>query len=249
MSDRLSPRGSDSIERLERFYARELGVTENVFARPGVHVLAHPRRERASWCGYGLPLLLLQRTGTTVVSAEEPLLTDAMRLAGDGSQDLDPESIDRLLQLAREAHAGAKELSGYALYCEPEDFRPRTGGPVEQLTPDASEWGEMRKHFDGPVFVSRAVDGHVASWAAVKLKDPSVWEIAVTTDEPFRGRGLAKLVVSAAARHILESGRVPLYVHDAPNVASARVAHALGFTRFARAAYVSVGRPGATGMW
>lgn len=249
VSNRRSPWGSDSIERLKRFYARELGVSENLLARPGVHMISHPRRERESWCGYGLPLLMLQRDGGAVVSVEEALLPDAERIVGARAGELDAETVDWLLGIARSAHSGAKELSGYALYCEPVDFRPRAGAPVERLTPDAPEWGEMRKHFDGPVFVSRAADGHVASWAAVKLKDPRVWEIAVTTEEPYRGRGLGKLVVSAAARYILESGRTPLYVHDAPNVASARVARALGFTEFARAAYVSVGRPGATGMW
>jgi hypothetical protein len=45
--------------------------------------------------------------------------------------------------------------------------------------------------------------------------------------------GLAKEVVSAATSHILEQGRLVLYVHDRTNLASAKVCRSLGYVEYA----------------
>ena len=44
----------------------------------------------------------------------------------------------------------------------------------------------------------------------------------------MRGRGLARRLVAQAARSLLDRDVVPTYLHDAANVASARVAAAAG---------------------
>ncbi len=72
-----------------------------------------------------------------------------------------------------------------------------------------------------------------AAWAAIKLKSDAVWEIAVVTEAQYRGRGYAKRVVSAATAHILDHGRVPLYIHDRTNRASAHVCRSLGYRVYA----------------
>ena len=55
----------------------------------------------------------------------------------------------------------------------------------------------------------------------------------MVTEAAFRGQGLAKEVVSAATEHILNSGRIALYVHDRTNTASAKVCRALGYVEYA----------------
>ena len=55
----------------------------------------------------------------------------------------------------------------------------------------------------------------------------------MVTEAAYRGRRYAKEVVAAATRHILEAGRLALYVHDRANHASARVCRALGYVEYA----------------
>jgi predicted GNAT family acetyltransferase len=75
----------------------------------------------------------------------------------------------------------------------------------------------------------RGPKGSLISWAAAKLKSADVWEMAVTTEADYRGRGYARDVVSAATRHTLEAGRLAIYIHDHDNRSSAYVARSLGY--------------------
>lgn len=84
-------------------------------------------------------------------------------------------------------------------------------------------------HFDGPVFVARDAQNRIAAWAAIKCKSADVWEMAVVTEARYRGMGLAKSVVSRATLAALDAGKVPLYLHEISNQASARVCQALGY--------------------
>ncbi|HUP85708.1 MAG TPA: GNAT family N-acetyltransferase [Acidimicrobiales bacterium] len=63
----------------------------------------------------------------------------------------------------------------------------------------------------------------------IKVHDAFGHELAVVTEEASRGRGLARRLVAQAARHVLETGAVPTYLHADANVRSARVADAAGF--------------------
>ncbi|MEZ5217543.1 MAG: GNAT family N-acetyltransferase [Ilumatobacteraceae bacterium] len=62
----------------------------------------------------------------------------------------------------------------------------------------------------------------------IKIYDRFGYELAVVTEEPGRGRGLARRLVATAARWILAQGAVPTYLHAPTNVASAHVAAAVG---------------------
>jgi predicted GNAT family acetyltransferase len=63
----------------------------------------------------------------------------------------------------------------------------------------------------------------------VKRHDDLGREVAVATEDAWRGRGLARALVARAARRILADGGVPIYLHGPANVASARVAEVSGF--------------------
>lgn len=245
-----SPTGCRTLECLEIFFARELGCSPALLSQPGVHVLGSPNREDLSWCDFRLPFLLLSRRGSTVVSVARDLLDPIRAILTAGHHGLDPRSLRAVQTLVASAYPGGKSLWGHALYCEADGFRPSWSRPTEKLLPDDPKWEDFQDHFDGPVFVTRTLAGDVAAWSAIKLKSDDVWEIAVTTEERYRGRGLAKVVVSAATQHIIECGRVPLYVHDESNIPSGRVARSLGYLEFGVEAFCSLSDPyHPTSMW
>ncbi|MDX1615688.1 MAG: GNAT family N-acetyltransferase, partial [Candidatus Promineifilaceae bacterium] len=72
-------------------------------------------------------------------------------------------------------------------------------------------------------------DGEVLASAGLNWQSPQFAELYVHTKYPYRRRGLGRSVVAAAAQHVLESGRIPLYVVAAQNQASRQLAESVGF--------------------
>jgi predicted GNAT family acetyltransferase len=91
--------------------------------------------------------------------------------------------------------------------------------------PLVAEW---LRPFGGEVLVEMDGDRYIAG-VGLKRHDPTGWEISVGTEEEARGRGLARRLVSKAARRVLDSGAAVTYLHAPSNHASARVAEAAGF--------------------
>jgi RimJ/RimL family protein N-acetyltransferase len=114
--------------------------------------------------------------------------------------------------------------------------------PGPDVLPDAGVWlpaaladeGDPRvppwlRPFGGEVLVALDDDGSCLAGVGLKRHDDSGREIAVTTDERARGRGLARRLVAQAARRVLADGQAVIYLHAPDNEASARVARASGF--------------------
>ena len=181
-----------------------------------------------------VPILALSTPYGGIVSSRPDLLERVRSGLGPTATDrpLGPAEFTRLHQLARLAIPYAYSLSGHVLYTDAEHFQPRSSRAV-QLDRRDVRGTDLRRRFDGEIFVIWSVRGEIASWSAIKLKSPDVWEIAVVTEAPFRGQGLAKEVVSAATAYILEQGRMALYVHDRTNLASAKVCRSLGYVEYA----------------
>jgi GNAT superfamily N-acetyltransferase len=140
--------------------------------------------------------------------------------------------LRRLLRSVRRLLPHAFTLGGDLRAADAESF---SGGPkLAELIPreDAAAL-HLRNRFDGEVFGVRGPRNRVISWAALKLKSDTVWEIAVATEADYRGRGYARDVVAAAARFALDQGKIPIYVHDRDNSTSAFVARAVGFPIYA----------------
>jgi len=106
---------------------------------------------------------------------------------------------------------------------------PPTLERAELVAEDDNAALHLRTRFDGAIFGIRGPRARLVSWAAIKLKSDSVWELAVATEADYRGRGYARDVVAAAAKYTLEQGRLPIYIHDRDNGTSAFVARAVGF--------------------
>jgi RimJ/RimL family protein N-acetyltransferase len=101
--------------------------------------------------------------------------------------------------------------------------------PLGQWLPvDDPRVPEWLHPFGGDVLV-HLEDGRYVGGVGLKRHDDHASEIAVGTEEAARGRGIARRLVVTAARRVLDDGKVPTYLHDLRNEASARVAEAAGF--------------------
>lgn len=106
---------------------------------------------------------------------------------------------------------------------------PAALAPVGEWLPAGDErvpaW---LKPFGGDVLVLLEDDRYVGG-VGLKRHDEHASEISVGTDEAARGRGIARRLVVTAARRVIDEGKVPTYLHDLRNHASAKVADASGF--------------------
>jgi GNAT superfamily N-acetyltransferase len=222
------------VDRLDHFHARELACDLELLRQPGLHLISSERRGRAGWGGYTVPLFALSTPRGGIVSCRPDMLGAVREELGGRTSDqpLGELDFERLRRITRRVVPYAYSLSGHVLYCDPNHFRPVDGG-AELLPRQDTRGLDLRRRFDGEIFVVRGSRNEIASWAAIKLKSEDVWEIAVVTEAQYRRRGYAKQVVSAATQHILDSGRLALYVHDRTNLASAKVCRSLGYVEYA----------------
>ena len=221
---------------LDRYWADELGCPEEALYRGGVSIWAPPHRSGPRWMGWLVPLECIivdaAPRGTGVVSIT-PSLADP--LCGfiaelDNPAECLPPHGKAVLPFAREHLSSGYPKVHRILSCSPEQFRPAPDpAPVGLLERDDLHADWYVFHFDGPVFVIRNEVGSIVSWAAIKCKSDEVWEMAVATEQPYRGRGYARSVVTHATRAALAAGKKPIYLHEISNTSSARVCGALGY--------------------
>jgi GNAT superfamily N-acetyltransferase len=83
--------------------------------------------------------------------------------------------------------------------------------------------------FGGPALVACDARGRCLAGVGIKRHDRLGHELAVHTAAEARGRGLARSLVTQAARRVIAEGAMPLYLHNDDNHASARVAEGAGF--------------------
>jgi len=97
-------------------------------------------------------------------------------------------------------------------------FRPDLHHPVNKVVgEDRFPRFEIR---DGEKVIAAAG----ANWCSPYFAEVGVW-----TEEDYRGRGLARAVVSACTSELLKEGITPLYIVAEGNAASIRVCEALGY--------------------
>lgn len=125
--------------------------------------------------------------------------------------------------LSRPNPAGTRRLTG----ADAADFeRFCADAPADDLD-------ESFVEIDHWLVYGTFVEGRmVAAASAYPWHDPRLADIGVITLPDFRGRGLAKRVVSAIARDVLSRGREPQYRCQLDNVPSTALARSAGFARF-----------------
>lgn len=216
------------------YVSERLQCEPELFVRPGAHlVVAHQPRLRV-W-QFAIPLWLMVFERAAVVSVA-PELAAAVKhlLRGLTWQELldDPvmESLRRLI-----VHWGPADWFRRAmwLYCTREMFAPRCFAEVVSVPPDHPEGRTARERHRGEVFgVFRGRE--LVSRASIKTESDAAWEIAVTTTEQYRRRGLGVSVVSRATEFIFAQGKPALYHCEVTNEPSRRLAESLGYRLFAR---------------
>jgi RimJ/RimL family protein N-acetyltransferase len=225
-----------ALRTLDAYAEEVLACPPSVARRGGVHLLASTRRGLPAWHGYTLPIVALSFASGAVVACR-PDLKEQLRteLGSDSHQQyLDGPAFRRLWRAIQRCTPNAFTLAGDFRAADAATFSPSADmRRAEHIAEDDPAALHLRTRFDGAVFGVRGPHGRLLSWATLKLKSDRVWEIAVATEADYRGRGYARDVVSAAARFTLEHDRLPIYIHDRDNSASAFVARSIGFQLYA----------------
>ncbi|MEA3056101.1 MAG: hypothetical protein QOD30_1533 [Actinomycetota bacterium] len=156
------------------------------------------------------------RTPDGAVVSVEPALLDAVRKLGPTLDEARPE-LERAL--------GGRMFDVMYRYSVDPPALEALGTWLPFDDPRVPEWLHP---FGGDVLV-HLEDGRYIGGVGLKRHDEHAWELSVGTDEAARGRGIARRLVVTAARRVLDEGRVPTYLHDLRNTASAHVAEASGF--------------------
>ena len=167
-------------------------------------------RRQLSWDGRERPFMGVWTPEGTVVSVRDDLWEKA-----DGATSLD----DLARRLDGRVAKGIMRWTADPMPLEP------LGDWIGFDDPVIPEWLHP---FGGEVLVV-IEDGRYIAGVGLKRHDDDVWEISVGTEEAARGRGLARRLVTTAAQAIIDAGRIPTYLHDPANHASAKVAEASGF--------------------
>jgi len=211
----------DIAQRLELHLRSWVGMWPP--SSPGIHVIGDDKRLEPTWDGAVRPLQGVGNGESTVI-AVPPDSADAVGAAF-------VEGLDQ---------PGLGDELGDLLGVGPAAFGAGVFRTTAHVDPDIADLGVWFAHqtdelpewlapFNGPRLVAFDNDGTPIAGVGIKLHDRYGHEIAVVTDEAARGSGVARRLVATAARKILADGAVPTYLHAPDNLASARVADAVGF--------------------
>ena len=191
-----------------------------------LELIAWPGRDEPGWDGGVWPGLGVEGPAGSVLSLSPAVVPDPATL--------DPELVLAALRSPQAATAVPVALGRPDLTVTRAAFRwsaspaalPQFGEWVARDDPRLPPW---LRPFNGGALVAWDEGDRVAAGVGIKRHNAHGHELAVGTDPAHRGRGLARALVAQAARRVLADGAVPLYLHEAANAASARVAATAGF--------------------
>jgi GNAT superfamily N-acetyltransferase len=183
-------------------------------------VVTAPGRDGPGWDGNVHPVIGVASPEGTVLSVPRGVLAEVRGRAADGGLDALVAALGPMVD-----RPGARLGQGVFRWTEAPADLDDAGIWLPGDDPRVPAWLHP---FGGQVLVALGSDRYMAG-VGLKRHDRYGHELAVGTDEAFRGRGLARRLVAQAARRVLAGGVVPTYLHDPRNIASGRVADAAGF--------------------
>jgi GNAT superfamily N-acetyltransferase len=202
-----------AIERLHAHLRASLGA----WPPPpgGLVITTSPARTQPGWDGVVRSFQCVRSPDGAVVSVT-PEVLEQLQDAGPTLSAATPR-IEEVV--------GGRLVDVMFRWCEaPPPLEP-LGEWIPTDDPRVPEW---LKPFGGDVLVHLDRDRYVGG-VVLKRHDEFASEISVGTEEDARGRGIARRLVVTAAARVLDDGKVPTYLHDLRNHASAKVAEASGF--------------------
>jgi RimJ/RimL family protein N-acetyltransferase len=239
---------AEARQRLDAYYAETLGLPLETYGRPGMSLTPLRGQRPASSLFRNSALIIhapFSSTGArSCAVVAHPHLQEPLRrfLPGRSVESLfEVPTLEQLTRLVRATFPAASispdGLYFIARFVSRETFQPFRGlepAQVQRLDQRSLANLALLSRYNGGIYALCDAQGQILSRAGVRYESRHVWEIGVRTEaEAQRGRGLAKTVVTAATEAILAAGRVPLYVHSATNLASQKVALALGYQHYA----------------
>jgi RimJ/RimL family protein N-acetyltransferase len=192
-----------------------------------VDVIGSPHREQPGWDGrvFALVGVRTQYEGVLSVPPAEAATVrqrvSSAVAAGSSWDELTPMLPNLIHRPDRIVY------SGVFRWCEAPADLPDAGEWVDAAREDVPEW---LRPFGHEVLIAWDPEtGRYLAGVGIKRHDVIGRELAVGTEPAAQGRGLARRLVTQAARRVLDEGGIPTYQHDPANIASARVADAAGF--------------------
>ncbi len=196
--------------------------------RGDIDLVVWPGRDRPAWNNGTWPVLGVESPDGTVLSLAPSTYPSPVAV------NIDPARVAAALTGSRPdldvpaalARPGLRFGRAVLRWAEQPVDLPEIG---EWLEPDDARLPAWLRVFNGGALVAWDMEGHVAAGVGIKRHNPFGHELAVATEPAQRGRGLARLLVAQAAKRVMASGAIPLYLHAPENLASARVADSTGF--------------------
>ena len=190
----------------------------------GVTVVGSPKRSRIGWDRKIHDVIGVEAPFGAVLSVPEDVADKVASIVGGTDVAADIEALRYEL-----AHIVGREgyfTRGVFRWSDSPAATPDFGEWIPTDDPRVPEWLHP---FNDDVLVAWDDQGHYGAGVGLKKHDRFAYEISVGTEPSLRGRGIARLLVATAARHILAQGAIATYLHDETNYGSAKVADAAGF--------------------
>lgn len=187
-------------------------------------VVPHARNGRPGWDGRPQLLTGLADPAGRTVLAVPPSTAVELLAHRQRVRSREGGGLERLPRLLGKAGHSVDRVA-FRWTVTPADL-PDAGVWVGTTSPRLPRW---LRPFGAQALVTFDEHGNYLAGVGIKRHDQFGHEISVGTEPQARGQGLARRLVAQAARHILDQGRIPTYLHTFDNLASSRVAAAAGF--------------------
>ena len=235
---------SEEIRKIEEFIAVELGCNINLLQTSRIEIVGSKARIIVS-NGRICPLKTIKTPHGCVISVQPKMSNETKQEVGNLTplQIFSELGINRIRTLMK--HFGSNTIHGpyVHLYCNRKLFNSKDTREVIRLLPNNNpllkKWfsrSEYNHSFFGKqkimMLFGIVVHDKLVSVCGVRRNSKDIYEVGVDTLEEYKGKGLAKKVVSAATQEILNVGRIPHYETKLENVSSLRVAKALGYVEY-----------------
>lgn len=184
-------------------------------------VVGSVRRQRPGWDGTTCPALGLTAAGRTVLSVSPDQAVQVAALVRDRGAATVLENLGGAV-----GRRSLRTVRWVYRWCTHPADLAEAGSWLPAADPRLPDW---LRPFGGEVLVAVDAAGAHLGAVAVKRHHGNGAELAVVTARAARGNGLGRRLVAQAARRVLDEGAIPTYLHLRDNVASARLADAVGF--------------------